>query len=377
MAQTFDDIQSLFQGARPAGKPKPSDYRDALQQADTALYGEGDTSSEQRALNTPTKTGGKAKTKAGGKTTDWTTLVKQVGLKRASEEAPELDPRYQALVKTEGKQKAGETYAKQVLDPETERPGPGINPLAQGKDSALTQGEIALEQSKNPLEVGVGQLAQTFDLTDAAGLAGKNFKSPQQIAAEHHHHHPAPGPKPPTEPAKTSFAEQLMNGLLNQYASAMATVAPYISGQVSQQAMNAVDSVGGPTGPEPGIAAGINAKLAGDAKNVNNAVQAGARAVAPALQNLGMATDEYLRSSPWAGVLNAAMSGSQYNIERGQLPSWLTKTSTPAYITDALTASGAASGAAGVTPAGSNVPLPASSGTPTSSTITTAGAGNG
>jgi hypothetical protein len=71
------------------------------------------------------------------------------------------------------------------------------------------------------------------------------------------------------------------------------------------------------------------------------------------------------------------MSGSQYNIERGQLPSWLTKTNTPAYITDALTASGAASGAAGVTPAGSNVPLPASSGTPTSSTITTAGAGNG
>src|SRR5580698_31465 len=50
----------------------------------------------------------------------WDELVSKYGQDRASEIAPEKDPRYQQLVGKEGQAKGSAAYAQQILDPETE-----------------------------------------------------------------------------------------------------------------------------------------------------------------------------------------------------------------------------------------------------------------
>ena len=289
----------------------------------------------------------------------WQKLVDKVGIKKASEQQPELDPRYQGLVKTEGQAKGSRDYSRQVLDPETLSAQPGLNPLAQGKDSALTRGIIAMQQSKNPWEVGAGQLAQTFDLTDAAGLAGKDFPDAKQLAAAQHHPPPPPPPGLTAQQSGTAATEALFNSLVGQYQGAMAAVDPYINGTVATQdeakASQIGQSIGGPTGPQPAAAAGINAELAGDASAYAKANDAGAAGIASALGGMGQANAANLAASPYQALIQGALAGSSYNIEKGTLPPAYSGKNMPAWATQIIanTVGGAPAGTA----APSNVPL--------------------
>ena len=311
--------------------------------------------------------------KVDGKEMTWDQLVKKFGSPDAAAvKAPELDPRYQKDIATEGQAKGSADYSHTVIDPMTFS-NDTANPWAAGGAEAGHDINTAAQ-----------------DVGSALGVWHKATPGPAAAKGK-----PAAKPAASSGPQPVSAAESLMNGLVNQYQQAMNTVNPYINGQVAGADVNAATNmgteIGGPTGaltPSEQAAVGqTNSQLATDAKNYAEANQAGATGIANALTDTGKANAEYLGVAPYLGILSALTSEAQYKTETGAPPASITGSKLPPWLEQmyqgTVGSSGAVGGAsavgagAGTAPAVVSGASPTSASTPSSDNPTFAGGGNG
>jgi hypothetical protein len=277
-------------------------------------------------------------TKVGGKELTWDQIVKKMGIDKARVAAPELDPKYQEMVKAEGQAEGSADYSHQYIDPSTVT-AKGWAGL--GSPQEIMQGIKGEEGVKNPkLERLLGAVGQDIMQPVSGGenpIADVIGNKPVETAAQG-----AAKPKDPTKggttttPAQT-FAnneDQLFNSLINQYQAEMNVVNPYISGANSGQYANMATQIGqsfaggGVQAANPQTA-GILSK---DAQAYAAANQAGVQGITSALKGAGTANAQYLQASPYLSILNALQSEAQYKTETGagtpglassQLPAWL------------------------------------------------------
>jgi hypothetical protein len=223
----------------------------------------------------------------------------------------------------------------------------------------------------------LGDVPETFGPNgEVLTVNGQRTSADPKIHGTGHAH---TGHTTPTQ-VGTAATEALFNSLVGQYQSSMAAVDPYINGTVAAQdqaASSAIGaSIGGPTGPAPAAAAGIDKTLAGDAAAYAKANDAGAAGIASALKGMGQANAANLATSPYAALIQGALAGSSYNIEKGTLPPAYSK-NLPAWATQII-ANTVGGGAPGASAVGSNVPLvtPSSPGATTPSTDTSGSPSN-
>jgi hypothetical protein len=248
-------------------------------------------------------------TKVDGQQMTWDQIVSKYGETEASEIAPNLDPRYQALLSKEGSEKAASDYSKQVLDPETETTG-----IAPDMEAGIHR----LKSSSVPDARGLGDVLGFVDnpvgpTEGAVGLKPDNNTSAAKGKGA------ATNPTGTTTITTGTAAEDLMNGLVNQYQSIMGDVNPYISGQAGQQAAAQAQSIGeglAGGGVSTATAPG-SAKLNQDYQNIAAANTAGSKGIVTAMQDTGKADDLYLAASPYQGLLSALQSEAQYQLETG------------------------------------------------------------
>ena len=249
-----------------------------------------------------------------------------------------------------------DTAAKAQQDQTTKsiaNSGPGVNPFEQGQNSALTQGIEDLQKSKNPFEVGVGQLAQTFDLTDAAGLAGKNFSVPGHTAPGDATKPPGGGGGSTTPPPTTNPWEDLTNQLVQSYAGSINALNPIASGQTlastdAAMSSNAETMLGAGSGSpmaqylnantaaaqaqSAGTTAAVAAESAGN--------DAGSAQIGKALQGLGQAETQQMAGAPYQQLLQALAAEVPYKLSSGTIPSLSGSEFSKPWLTAAETAAG-------------------------------------
>jgi hypothetical protein len=265
-----------------------------------------------------------ATAKVGGKQLTWSQLVAKVGETKARSAAPELDPEYQKLVASEGQAKGSADYTAKFVDPSTVT-AQGWSGLGGGKEiDAGIKDEL---NSDSPDLRDLGSVGQDImhplggtSLSTALGLKD----APSTPAAP-----PKPTAPPETAAQKAtaaqaalskqqqaianSPAEQLMNGLIGDYQTAMKSNEPYMNGSAGQAAVAKADSMSGDSVGDPSA----QAMLTGDAANVGAAQQAGSQGVTSALQNMGTANAEALQVAPYQALLTSLQSEAQYKTETG------------------------------------------------------------
>ena len=245
--------------------------------------------------------------KVDGKEMTWDQIVSKYGETQATELAPNLDPRYQALLSKEGSGKAASDYSKQVLDPETETTG--IAPDMEG-------GIHRLKSSSVPDARGLGDVLGFVDnpagpTAGAVGLEPDNNTSAAKGKGKGNQTVTV-NPTPVTD-----AGTQLLNGLISSYQSINADVAPYISGQAGQAATQTATQIAQQLAGGGVQAPVANTKLNQDYANIGKADTAGQKGVVQALNDTGTALNDYLTVAPYQGLLNALQSESQYQLETG------------------------------------------------------------
>lgn len=241
----------------------------------------------------------------------WQKLVGKEGVDKARIAAPELDPAYQKLVASEGQAKGSAAYSKQFIDPINER-GPGTD-LPAGLEAA----------GKDLIGPFLGMA--TAAATSGSGGSGKPAETPAQKAAAAKAASTAKAAAAQTAAQKALTTEQtaianspatkMMDGLINDYQTAMKADQPYLSGQAGENAV-AASNVGAGLPANAGDPKG-EAMLANDQANVGAAVNAGNAGVTQAMQNMGTANAEALQVAPYQALLQGLQSEAQYKIETG------------------------------------------------------------
>ena len=268
---------------------------------------------------------------------NWDEAVKAAGSEdKARVDYPTLDPAYQKLIATEGQAKGSADYTAQYIDPQT-----------TGGGSTLGAGLAEEEQSKIPLVSSFGNFGQEVL------NVGRDIEAPfkNEVTAQPSTD-PTTGKPTTTKKATTPAAppppnpiDQMFSGLVSQFQGLTSAIAPYASGQ--NTAGNASYAQGLATGlsgaPVTGQNAALAAPLNADAQNYANALGAGNKGIEAGLQNLGGATEAYVASSPYAGILGALQSEAQYKTETGTPPTSITGSKLPPWVTQAeIAATGAA-----------------------------------
>lgn len=326
--------------------------------------------------------------KYGGKEYTWAELVKKVGVDRARVEAPELDPKYQEMVRTEGQAKANVDYSRQYVDPQTEQQ-PGVG-------ATLADWAAGTEQLKKRGGFFPTALADLAQLEQSGGVPGEELKA----VLGHGTVGRAlfGGKAPPSDPSKAggkkttgartqpqetlqqaedAAINQMYQGVLSQFQNAASMVNPYISGAaMAGQANNAQALAnrvagGGVQGPDPSI----QGVLSKDFQAQAAANQAGQQGVANAISGMNQASQAQANVSPYSQLLNSLASKAQYNIVyQGAQPN---VAGSPGYVAEALNAANQYSpaSAAGAAPVG-GTPAPVTTSGPSLSPAPSAGAGS-
>lgn len=252
-------------------------------------------------------------TKADGKEMTWDDLVAKYGQDKAAKLAPQIDPRYQQLVASEGQAKGSAEYAAKYMDPGTvtAQGWAGLGSPAEIKEGIPEEEEgTGLEGLPGKIEGGIGSA-----LMGAPGALGSFGPKTDPAKAKS-----TTTTNTTTTPTTTpvDYADQLMDGLVNQFASAESGITPYLNNKVASNdtsyAAGLGQAVGGVAyGQDPAYAAA----LAGPAQQVAQANAAGAGAITGALQGTGEALNLYMQTAPYQGLLSALQSEAQYKTETG------------------------------------------------------------
>lgn len=250
-------------------------------------------------------------TKVDGQEMSWDDIVKKYGIDKARTIAPELDPKYQQMVKDEGQAQGSADYTKQFIDPQTEH-DQGIG----GLPSDFQQGLEALKQHGGvgaDILGGLANVASLGPLREAVGAVMSPSKDPTKKGGGG----TKGGTTGGTTTSPTTPWDTMFNDLANQYTSAMATVNPYIGGQQGAQATNTAQAIGSQIagGAVEGANAAQTQMLQGDAAKYEAANNAGAADISNAIKATGPAISEYMQVSPYLGLLSALQSEAQYQTE--------------------------------------------------------------
>lgn len=304
--------------------------------------------------STDTKKGATAK--VGGKQLSWSQLVSKMGIDKARQQAPELDPEYQKLVASEGQAKGSEDYSHKFVDPTTGTSKLGWSGLGGGKEIDEGISDELNSNSPDLRQLGgighaimhpasAGSVESTLGIKDApaapaaAAGAGKGGKAATPALT------PAQQLAKQQQAIANSPATQLMNGLIGDYQTAIAANAPYMSGQAGENAVAKATGAAGVAVQDPGA----ESMLANDQAAVGKAATAGDAGVTTALQNMGTANAEALQVAPYQALLSSLQSEAQYKTETGTGAA--APSNSPAWYQQAMKDVGA-----GVTPAGLTTP---------------------